>query len=67
MELQKANATIEDIFSLYEKFGKEDYIGEPVSQIEHMCQAAKLAEEESFDDEVILAAFFGYNVQIMKQ
>jgi phosphonate degradation associated HDIG domain protein len=58
MDLQKANATIEEIFSLYEKFGREDYIGEPVSQIEHMCQAARLAEDDAFDNEVILAAFF---------
>ena len=46
------------IFSLYERFGDEDYIGEPVSQLEHMSQAAMLAEEEGYDDEVILAAFF---------
>jgi len=58
MELQKATMIVEEIFSLYEKFGKEDYIGEPVSQIEHMCQAAQLAEDEGYDDEVILAAFF---------
>jgi phosphonate degradation associated HDIG domain protein len=58
MELQKANAAVEEIFSLYEKFGKEEYIGEPVSQIEHMCQSAQLAEEEGYDTEVILAAFF---------
>ena len=43
---------------MYEKFGDEDYIGEPVSQLEHMSQAAALAEEEGYDDEVILAAFF---------
>ncbi|MFN3998585.1 HD domain-containing protein [Algoriphagus sp.] len=35
----------------------EDYIGEPVSQIEHMCQSAELAEKEGFDEEVVLAAF----------
>ena len=58
MEKEKANAIIDEIFSLYQIFGKDDYIGEPVSQIEHMCQAAQLAEEEGFDDEVILAAFF---------
>lgn len=58
MEFEKANATVEEVFSLYERFGKEDYIGEPVSQIEHMCQAAQLAEEEGYDAEVILAAFF---------
>lgn len=46
------------IFSLYERHGNEDYIGEPVSQLEHMCQSAQLAEKEGFDEEVILAAFF---------
>jgi len=51
-------AAIEEIFSLYENYGKSDYIGEPVSQIEHMCQAAQLAEEEGYDNEVVLAAFF---------
>jgi phosphonate degradation associated HDIG domain protein len=49
---------VDEVFDLYEKFGQADYIGEPVSQIEHMCQAAHLAEKEGFDDEVILAAFF---------
>lgn len=58
MDREKAHETVNEIFSLYEKFGKEDYIGEPVSQIEHMCQAAQLAEAEGYDDEVILAAFF---------
>ena len=50
--------TLDEVFSLYEKFGDADYIGEPVSQIEHMSQAAQLAMREGFDDEVILAAFF---------
>ncbi|MCM0041200.1 MAG: HDIG domain-containing protein [Algoriphagus sp.] len=49
---------VELIFGFYEKHGNEDYIGEPVSQLEHMCQSAQLAEEEGFDEEVILAAFF---------
>jgi len=49
---------VNEVFSLYEKYGDEDYIGEPVSQLEHMSQAAALAEEEGYDDEVILAAFF---------
>lgn len=49
---------VNEVFSLYEKYGDEDYIGEPVSQLEHMSQAATLAEEEGYDDEVILAAFF---------
>lgn len=49
---------VDEVFALYEKHGDEDYIGEPVSQLEHMSQAAALAEEEGFDDEVVLAAFF---------
>ena len=50
--------TVEEIFDLYSTYGNADYIGEPVSQIEHMSQAAQLARQEGFDDEVILAAFF---------
>ncbi|MBN2994001.1 HD domain-containing protein [Pseudomonas cedrina subsp. fulgida] len=49
---------IADVFGLYERHGAADYIGEPVSQIEHMSQAAQLAMAEGVDDEVILAAFF---------
>lgn len=49
---------IADVFGLYEKHGTADYIGEPVSQLEHMSQAAQLAIAEGFDDEVVLAAFF---------
>ncbi|MEB0263213.1 MULTISPECIES: HDIG domain-containing metalloprotein [unclassified Mucilaginibacter] len=49
---------VNDVFALYEQHGDEDYIGEPVSQIEHMSQAAALAQAEGYDDEVILAAFF---------
>lgn len=46
------------MFGLYERFGASDYIGEPVSQIEHMSQTAELAMAEGCDDEVVLAAFF---------
>lgn len=49
---------VAEVFALYERFGDSDYIGEPVSQIEHMSQAAELAMAEGFDDEVVLAAFF---------
>lgn len=49
---------VEEILSLYRMYGNADYIGEPVSQIEHMCQCAQLAEQEGYDAEVILAAFF---------
>ncbi|HZH65194.1 MAG TPA: HDIG domain-containing protein, partial [Flavisolibacter sp.] len=58
MTREAATRIVDEVFSLYEKWGSEDYIGEPVSQLEHMTQAAQLAEEEGYDDEVILAAFF---------
>ena len=58
MTINSAQVAVDEVFALYEKFGREDYIGEPVSQIEHMCQAAQLAEAEGYDDDVILAAFF---------
>lgn len=51
------DAIIEEIFTLYEKHGGEEYAGEKVSQLEHMCQSAQLAEEAEYDNEVILAAF----------
>ena len=54
----QAEHVIAQVFALYERHGAADYIGEPVSQIEHMSQAAQLAMAEGFDDEVVLAAFF---------
>lgn len=57
MERQLAIQRAEEIFELYEKFGSRDYIGEPVSQLEHMYQAAELAASEGYDNEVVLAAF----------
>src|SRR6266498_2993846 len=56
-QMQAEKAT-EEIMTLYHQYGDDDYIGEPVSQLEHMCQCAQLAEEEGYDEEVILAAFF---------
>jgi len=50
--------TGEFIIGLYKQYGDEDYIGEPVSQVEHMCQCALLAEQEGYGEEIILAAFF---------
>jgi phosphonate degradation associated HDIG domain protein len=55
---QQIEQTVNEIFELYQIYGVEDYIGEPVSQVEHMCQAAQLAEAEGYSEEVILAAFF---------
>jgi|SRR6185312_1479072 len=58
MEEAKAKEVAKEIIGLYKSYGNEDYIGEPVSQIEHMCQCAQIAEKRNYDDEVILAAFF---------
>ena len=58
MKMEEAEIIVDEIFSLYENHGNADYIGEPVSQLEHMCQAAELAEQEGYDDVVVLAAFF---------
>jgi phosphonate degradation associated HDIG domain protein len=49
---------VAQVFGLYETRGGADYIGEPVSQLEHMWQAAALAEAAGADEEVVLAAFF---------
>jgi phosphonate degradation associated HDIG domain protein len=58
MDKKKAIAITTEIFELYIRYGSSDYIGEPVSQLEHMCQAAQMAAAEGADDEMVLAAFF---------
>ena len=55
-EAQAVNIANE-IIALYRIHGGSEYAGEKVSQLEHMVQAAQLAEEKGFDEEVILAAF----------
>jgi 2-amino-1-hydroxyethylphosphonate dioxygenase (glycine-forming) len=56
--MNSRQSVIDEIFELYERYGQADYIGEPVSQIEHISQSAQLAMEGGYDDEVVLAAFF---------
>ncbi|RWU23498.1 phosphohydrolase [Pseudomonas alkylphenolica] len=56
--MRTAEQVVSDVFALYQQHGDDDYIGEPVSQLEHMSQAAQLALDEGYDDEVVLAAFF---------
>jgi phosphonate degradation associated HDIG domain protein len=57
-EERSIKARIAEIFGLYDRYGDADYIGEPVSQLEHMVQSAQLAQGAGFPEEVILAAFF---------
>lgn len=48
---------VNEIFGIYQSVGQLEYDGEPVSHLEHMAQAAQLAIDEGFDDEIVLAAF----------
>src|SRR5579872_5161560 len=57
MTKEKASHVADTIISLYKQYGGSEYAGEKVSQLEHMVQAAQLAEKGGFDEEVILAAF----------
>lgn len=57
--MTKNNITsiVDEIFSLYEKYGAGEYAGEKVTQLQHMVQAGELAKNAGYDDEVVLAAF----------
>jgi len=55
--IQSPEDRVNELFSLYEKYGDENY-GEGVTQLMHMVQCAKLAIKEGCDDEMVLAAFF---------
>lgn len=57
MNSSDATQVANEIMAMYSKHGGEEYAGEKVSQLEHMVQAAQLAEQQGFDEEVILAAF----------
>lgn len=58
MPLRKSpEQATQEIFDILNRRGQEAYFGEPVSQIEHACQSAQLAENEGFGEDVILAAF----------
>ena len=52
-----ARAAVAELFDLCKKQAQVNYIGEQVSQLEHMVQAAELARVAGADDELILAAF----------
>jgi phosphonate degradation associated HDIG domain protein len=57
MTTEQAEKITNEIMDLYAGYGGAEYAGEKVSQLEHMVQAAQLAEEQGYDEEVILAAF----------
>ena len=58
MNIERAyKQTANEVLELYEKFGDEDYDGEPVSQTSHMIQCAMEAMAEGADKDLILGAF----------
>jgi 2-amino-1-hydroxyethylphosphonate dioxygenase (glycine-forming) len=48
----------DELIGLMQRHGGAEYAGEPVSQLEHMLQAAHLAAAEGYDDDVVLGALF---------
>jgi len=51
-----AEQTAARIIEIIRSHGQSDYIGEPISQIEHSLQCANLAAQASADPETIVAA-----------
>ena len=49
---------VDKIFYYYERYGNRDYIGEPVTQVEHMVQSAMFAEIDKRSPEIVLAMLF---------
>lgn len=45
-----------EIINLLISHGGSEYIGEPVTKLEHMVQSAMIAEDQQLDDEMIIAA-----------
>ena len=57
MLAKKIIPVADEIIGLYEKHGNNEYAGEKISQLEHMVQAAQLAKNGGYDNEIVLAAF----------
>lgn len=57
MQKEDAVRVADEIIEIFSNKGGDNYAGEEITQLEHACQAAQLAEKQGFDDEVILAAF----------
>lgn len=51
-----AEDVVREIEQLFERRGREAYVGEPISQLEHALQAALMAEIERAPDSMIVAA-----------
>ncbi|HTE02257.1 MAG TPA: hypothetical protein VK668_23370 [Mucilaginibacter sp.] len=58
LSVLKPESIVNEIFARYEKYGNKHSADQSASQLEQVSYAAALAEEEGFEDEVVLAAFF---------
>ena len=47
-----SDQALQEVFSLYEKYGEGDYLGEAVSKSDHSIQCATLAEKEGYPTDV---------------
>jgi len=56
MERLIASEIADEIIDLLLSNGGSEYIGEPVTKLEHMVQSAEIAAEKGFDEELIIAA-----------
>jgi len=58
MNIERAyKQTASEIMDLFEKYGDEDYDGEPVSQTSHMIQCAMEAMAAGEDEELVIGSF----------
>lgn len=56
MERLIASEIADEIIDLLLSNGGSEYIGEPVTKLEHMVQSAEIAAEKGFSEDLILAA-----------
>ena len=55
--MMNLDEVLDKIFNYYKKYGEKDYIGEEITQNEHMIQGAMFAERDGKPLEVVLALF----------
>ena len=69
MQYEQVHYIVDKIFSLYEEYGEEAY-SDNATMLMHMMKCARLAEEDGYDDEMIVAAFLhdiGHFLELSKK
>ena len=56
MERVTASEIAEEVINLLISNGGSEYIGEPVTKLEHMVQSAEIAAEMGLGEDLVLAA-----------